>query len=175
MALDPKARPPQGGTIEIKPHEHRRQCREGGLVSVVIPCYNQARFLGEAIESILSQGYSDFEVIVVDDGSQDDTEKVASRYATEDSRVKLVRQENRGLAGARNTGLAEARGEYVVFLDSDDRLVGGALEVGVRELGSHPRCAFVSGQYTAVAADGSPLWRPHEPPLEQDGYLMMLQ
>src|SRR5215216_3617571 len=83
---------------------------EGGKVSVVIPCYNQARFLGEAIESILSQGYSDVEVIVVDDGSTDDTEEVASKYATEDCRVRLIRQENRGLAGARNRGLAEARG-----------------------------------------------------------------
>jgi len=142
---------------------------------VVIPCYNQARFLGEAIESILSQGYSDFEVIVVDDGSQDDTEKVASRYATEDSRVKLVRQENRGLAGARNTGLAEARGEYVVFLDSDDRLVGGALEVGVRELGSHPRCAFVSGICRKITADGSvvPEWEQFR--VRDDPYLELLR
>ena len=146
-----------------------------GLVSVVIPCYNQADFLGEAIESVLSQGYAEFEAIVVDDGSTDDTKEVASAYALEDSKVRLVRQQNRGLAGARNRGLAEASGEYVVFLDSDDRLVGEALEVGVRELESHPECAFVSGHYRAIAADGSFLWKPYEPPIERDGYLVLLQ
>src|SRR5215218_7389004 len=152
-----------------------RPGREGGLVSVVIPCYNQAHFLDEAIESVLSQSYTNFEVIVVDDGSEDETARVASGYALEDPRVCLIRQQNRGLAGARNRGLAEARGEYVVFLDSDDRLLGDALAVGVRELESHPRCAFVSGQFRGIAADGSLLWRPYEPPVERDGYLMLLQ
>src|SRR4028118_1383709 len=127
---------------------------EEGKASVVIPCYNQARFLGEAIESVLSQTYTDFEVIVVDDGSTDDTAEVASSYAAEDARVRLVRQENRGLAGARNRGLAESRGEYVVFLDSDDRLAEEALEVGVRELDAHPECAFVSGHHRPISADG---------------------
>ncbi len=144
-------------------------------MSVVIPCYNQAHFLGEAIQSVLSGTYTDFEVVVVDDGSEDHTAEVASEYAVEDSRVRLVRQENRGLAGARNRGLAESSGEYVVFLDSDDRLVGEALEVGVKELTAHPGCAFVSGQYVAIATDGSLLWKPYEPPVEPDGYLMLLQ
>src|ERR687890_1190879 len=72
------------------------------LVTVVIPCYNQAHFLGEAIESVLSQSYRNFEIIVVDDGSTDNTSEVASHY----EEVRLVRQENRGLAGARNSGLA---------------------------------------------------------------------
>jgi glycosyltransferase involved in cell wall biosynthesis len=152
-----------------------RSLPEVGKVSVVIPCYNQAHFLPDAVESVLSQSYRDFEVIVVDDGSQDDTQEVASAYVAKDPRVRLIRQQNRGLAGARNRGLAESRGEYVVFLDSDDLLLEEALEVGVRELESHPQCAFVSGQYTAIAADGSFYWRPYEPPVEQDGYLMLLQ
>src|SRR5215203_3415574 len=153
--------------------QHARSERQGagGLVSVVIPCYNQAHFLGEAIESVLAQSYTDFELIVVDDGSEDNTPEVASGYEG----VRLVRQENRGLAGARNRGLVEASGEYVVFLDSDDRLLAGALEVGVRELEAHPECAFVSGHYRAIGADGSHLWRPYEPPAERDGYLMLLQ
>src|SRR5215203_1775138 len=111
---------------------------DGGRVSVVIPCYNQARFLGEAIQSVLCQGYPDLEIIVVDDGSEDSTEEVASGYTKKDPRVRLIRQDNKGLAAARNRGLSEAGGEYVVFLDSDDRLVLEALEVGVRELESHP-------------------------------------
>src|ERR687890_1245755 len=101
-----------------------------GLVSVVIPCYNQAHFLGEAIESVLAQSYKDFEIIVVDDGSPDNTSEVAARYPG----VRCVRQENQGLAGARNTGIRESKGEYLVFLDADDRLLAEALEVGVKNL-----------------------------------------
>src|SRR5215208_7052146 len=125
-----------------------------GLVSVVIPCYNQAHFLGEAIESVLAQSYKDFEIVVVDDGSPDDTSEVASRY----EEVRLIRQKNSGLAGARNRGLAEAEGAYVVFLDSDDRLMPEALEVGVRELASHPECAFVCGTLTYISVEGVPTW-----------------
>jgi glycosyltransferase involved in cell wall biosynthesis len=148
---------------------------EGGKVSVVIPCYNQAHFLGEAIQSVLRQGYNDLEIIVVDDGSGDGTGEVASGYAKEDSRVRLVRQENRGLAAARNRGLAEAEGEYIVFLDSDDRLVSEALEVGVRELEAHPGCAFVSGICRKITADGSivPGWEQFR--VRDDPYLELLR
>jgi glycosyltransferase involved in cell wall biosynthesis len=142
---------------------------------VVIPCYNQARFLGEAIQSVLCQGYPDLEIIVVDDGSNDGTEEVASRFAKEDPRVRLIRQGNRGLAAARNRGLAEAGGEYVVFLDSDDRLVGETLEVGVRELVAHPGCAFVSGICRKITADGSivPGWEQFR--VRDDPYIELLR
>jgi glycosyltransferase involved in cell wall biosynthesis len=148
---------------------------EGGKVSVVVPCYNQARFLGDAIQSVLSQGYTDFEIIVVDDGSKDGTEEVASGYARENSRVRFIRQENRGLAAARNRGLADAHGEYVVFLDSDDRLLGEALEVGVRELEAHPGCAFVSGICRKITADGSivPGWEQFR--VRDDPYIELLR
>jgi glycosyltransferase involved in cell wall biosynthesis/SAM-dependent methyltransferase len=141
------------------------------LVTVVIPCYNQAHFLGEAIESVLSQSYTNFEVIVVDDGSTDETSEVASRY----EEVRLIRQENRGLSGARNRGLGEARGEYVVFLDADDRLLPGALEAGLRCFEAHPECAFVSGKSRRIAEDGTLLspWRP--PHVEGDHYLALLR
>ena len=146
-----------------------------GMVSVVIPCYNQAHFLGEAIESVLSQTYEDFEVIVVDDGSKDDTAEVASGYAALDPRVRLVRQENRGLAGARNRGLSESSGEYVVFLDSDDRLLEEALGVGVRELEAHPGCAFVSGHYRPISADGDAYAVPRQARIDGDHYLALLR
>jgi glycosyltransferase involved in cell wall biosynthesis len=154
---------------------YTRSRPEGGKVSIVIPCYNQARFLGEAIRSVLFQGYTDLEIVVVDDGSSDGTEEVASCYAKGDPRVRLVRQENLGLAAARNRGLAEVSGEYVVFLDSDDRLVSGALEVGVRELEAHPGCAFVSGHCRKIAADGSivPGWEQFR--VRDDLYLELLR
>jgi glycosyltransferase involved in cell wall biosynthesis len=148
---------------------------EGGRVGVVIPCYNQARFLGEAIQSVLCQDYTDLEIVIVDDGSSDGTKEVASGYAEVDRRVRHVRQENRGLAAARNRGLAEVGGEYVVFLDSDDRLIPGALEVGVRELEAHPGCAFVSGLCRKITADGSvvPGWEQFR--VRDDPYLELLR
>src|SRR5215218_167149 len=154
-------------------HSHSRP--QKGVVSVVIPCYNQAHFLGEAIESVLCQSYQGFEVIVVDDGSQDDTAQLALAYAAEDARVRLVRQENRGLAGARNRGLRESTGEYMVFLDSDDRLMKEALEVGVRELESHPECAFVSGHYRAISAEGDAYAVPRQHRVDGDHYLALLR
>jgi len=143
-------------------------------VTVVIPCYNQAHFLGEAVESVLSQSHPRHEIVVVDDGSTDDTAEVASRYPG----VRLIRQENGGLSAARNAGLGQSRGEYVVFLDADDRLLPEALEVGVRELEAHPRCAFVSGHIRLIAADGSPLRIPpqalHRAHVRGDHYLGLL-
>src|SRR5262249_33255039 len=98
------------------------------LVSVVIPCYNQARFLGQAIESVKAQTHPFVEIVVVDDGSTDDTVAVASRYRS----VRCVTQHNQGQGAARNKGLTYVSGGYVVFLDSDDRLLPPALETGLR-------------------------------------------
>jgi glycosyltransferase involved in cell wall biosynthesis len=97
-----------------------------GLVSVVIPCYNQAHFLSEAIESVASQTYEPTETIVVDDGSTDDTSHVADVHG-----VRCVRQENRGLAEARNTGLRASSGDMLLFLDADDLLAPDAIDAGV--------------------------------------------
>ena len=148
---------------------------EEGKVSVVIPCYNQVRFLGEAIRSVLCQGYADLEIVVVDDGSTDGAAEVASGYAKVDPRIRLIRQENRGLAAARNRGLANVGGDYVVFLDSDDRLVSGALEVGVRELEAHPGYAFVSGLCRKITADGSVVSGWEQFRVRDDPYLELLR
>src|SRR3712207_3515162 len=103
--------------------------RDAPLVSVIIPCYNQAHYLGETIESVLNQTHQNLEIVVVDDGSTDNTAEVASSYP----QVKLLQQENQGRpAVGRNNGFRASSGEYIVFLDSDDRLVPDALEVGLR-------------------------------------------
>src|SRR5919199_4520 len=163
---------------KARPHQKMQGgSHEAELVSVVIPCYNQAHFLREAIESVLEQTYPHFEIVVVDDGSTDNTSEVASGYYPSE-KVRLLRQENKGLSAARNAGLAESGGEYVVFLDADDRLLAEALEVGVRELEAHPECAFVSGHIRRIAADGSPLRTPpqalHIAHVEGDHYLGLL-
>jgi len=87
------------------------------LVSVIIPCYNYAEYLGDAIESILVQTYPNVEIIVVNDGSTDNTSEVARKYG-----VQLIEQENKGLSGARNSGIRNAKGEWISCLDADDKL-----------------------------------------------------
>jgi glycosyltransferase involved in cell wall biosynthesis len=117
------------------------------LVSVVISCYNHEDYLGEAIESVLAQTYPHFEVIVIDDGSTDGSWNVARSF----SQVHCIKQENSGTpAATRNRGLQESRGEYVVFLDGDDRLLPNALEIGVRYLQACPDCAFAAGRCHAI-------------------------
>ena len=107
-----------------------------GLVSIVVPTHNYGHFLPQALDSVLSQMDVDLEVIIVDDGSTDETPEVIAGYA--DS-VSSIRQDNRGLSAARNTGLAVARGQFIVFLDSDDILGPGVLAAQEAFLQNHPR------------------------------------
>lgn len=88
--------------------------------SIVIPVYNVQQYLNACIQSVVSQSMRDFELIVVDDGSTDGSEKICDEWAEKDSRIRVVHQKNKGLADARNIGIDEARGEYLLFLDSDD-------------------------------------------------------
>lgn len=97
--------------------------------SVIIPAYNSAAFISKGIGSVLGQTCGDFELLLVDDGSKDDTLAVCRNYEEKDSRVRVLHQENQGHTGARNTGLKNSQGEYVLFLDSDDWLDLNTLEV----------------------------------------------
>jgi glycosyltransferase involved in cell wall biosynthesis len=110
-------------------------------VSVIIPCYKYGHFLPAAIESVLAQTYRDLEVIVVDDGSTDDSAAIADGY----SRVACLRQPNLGQGAAQNRCLEAASGEFVLFLDADDQLVSDAVESFVECLGKCPSCAFAYG------------------------------
>jgi glycosyltransferase involved in cell wall biosynthesis len=92
------------------------------LVSVIIPCYNQGEFLSFAFRSLQEQSLTQWECIVVDDGSTDNTAEVAESFIQADKRIRLIQQPNSGSAVARNKGLAEAKGEYIQFLDADDML-----------------------------------------------------
>lgn len=114
-------------------------------VSVIIPSYNSAAFLGEAIESVLSQRYSDLELIVIDDGSTDETLDVLRSF--KDPRLLAHRQDNTGLAGARNAGMERARGEYIAFLDADDRWLPEKLQSDVDILQTTPRVGIVVSNF----------------------------
>lgn len=118
-------------------------------VSVIIPAYNSAQYVGEAVESALAQTYKDHEIIVVDDGSTDNTKEVLSPYT---SRIKYFFQENRGAPAARNFGISRSRGRYVAFLDADDLWLPDKLEKQVMALESNPHLAFVSSGTYAVNA-----------------------
>ena len=126
-------------------------------VSVVIPAFNQARFLPAAIDSALAQTYRDREIIVVDDGSTDETPDVARRYG---DALRYVRQANKGLAGARNTGIERARGEFVALLDSDDVWLPGFLEHMMAVAEAQPRAAVYFGAWRYIDASGNPLPEP---------------
>ena len=97
-------------------------------VSVIVPCWNGARYLGACLDSLLAQTERDFEAIVIDDGSQDGSLALARDYAQRDVRVRVLHQVNSGVSAARNAGLAQARGEWIAFVDSDDLLPPDALE-----------------------------------------------
>jgi glycosyltransferase involved in cell wall biosynthesis len=140
-------------------------------VSVVIPCFNQGHFLTEALESVFSQTRLPDEVVVVDDGSTDETPTVARKFPT----VRCIRQSNRGLASARNTGLRHTRCDYLVFLDADDRLWRTAIEIGVRELNEHRRCAMVWGHCVRIDAHGRRLPTIPPPPMVGDAYEALLR
>lgn len=140
-------------------------------VSLVIPTYNHTRYLGDAIESGLNQTVAPFECIVVDDGSSDHPERVTSRYPE----VRLIRQENQGLAAARNTGLRASTGEYLVFLDADDRLLPRALELNLSQFAVHGDCGFVYAGHSLIDADGEPLTGIPFRPLGEDAYASLLE
>lgn len=141
------------------------------LVSVIIPCYNQARYLVDAIESALSQTHSRVQVVVVDDGSVDNSAEVVARYPV----VCFVRRETQGVAKARNAGLLHSSGEYVIFLDADDRLTPTAAETHLQCFAEHPEAGFVVGDIDLIGADGSYLRSPRWPELASNQYEQLLK
>jgi glycosyltransferase involved in cell wall biosynthesis len=129
-----------------------------GMVSVVVPTHNRAGIVGAAIESVLAQTHQNVEVIVVDDGSTDDTRSVVERYGP---RVRYLYQPNGGVSSARNFGFANARGEFIALLDSDDEFLPWKLEAQVRLLQAHPDVGMVWTDMTAVSPDGRVLEQRH--------------
>lgn len=113
-------------------------------VSVIIPTYNRGEFIGKAIDSVLKQTYTNYEIIVVDDGSTDDTRKVVKSYG---KKVRYIYQENKGPSAARNRGINAAKGEYVAFLDSDDQFLPHKLQIQMNFIKKHSKCRFLYSWY----------------------------
>ncbi len=124
------------------------------LVSVIIPAFNARLHIGAALSSVLDQDYPNLEIIVVDDGSSDETSEEARRYG---ERVRVIRQANAGPAAARNRGVSVSRGELLAFIDADDVWIAGKLAAQVRYLREHPDVGVVFGAWIRwnASEDGS--------------------
>ncbi len=141
-------------------------------VSVIIPAYNQAHYLNLAISSVLEGSYQDFEIIVIDDGSTDNTAHVTQDFL--DPRVRYFFQENRGLSSARNTGISHATGEFLTYLDSDDLFLPEKLTLLVKAINSEPRIGLIAGQAIIIDENNQPLGEIFDQPLPSDGSQLLL-
>ena len=130
------------------------------LVSVVVPVFNQQEFIGEALHSIFGQSFRDFEIVVVDDGSTDETPAILARYGKD---IRVLRQPNRGGAAALNAGVRAARGEWIAWLSADDAWEPSKLEEQVNALGQSPDAGLVYTDYVYIDSAGKILSREHFP------------
>src|SRR5690606_30975219 len=134
--------------------------KEGALVSIIIPTYNRATLIGETIKSVLDQTYTNWELIIVDDGSIDDTRNIVSKFRS--TKIKYYYVEHSGLVGAvRNYGIRQASGEYIAFHDSDDLWVKNKLEFQLDLLSQFPESKFIISNAVEFGA-GSKLPRECE-------------
>jgi glycosyltransferase involved in cell wall biosynthesis len=136
---------------------HRSKITYMPTVSIVVPAYNCAQYLPDTINSILAQEYADWEAIIVDDGSSDDTPRVAARFTGRG--IRCISQENRGVSAARNRGLADAAGEFIAFLDADDTWLPGFLRTMVTTLSRHTDAPFGYSGASLMDEAGRPLPR----------------
>jgi glycosyltransferase involved in cell wall biosynthesis len=127
------------------------------LASVIIPAYNSSAFLADAVNSAVRQTYRAVEIIIVNDGSTDDTGRIAERFAAEDTRIRVVHKANAGLSAARNTALEVARGEFVSFLDADDALLPEKIDQQIAFMRDNPECDLVYSDYYIADATLSPI------------------
>lgn len=128
---------------------------KSGLVSVVMPAHNSQGLLCESVQSVLAQTYKDWELIIVDDASRDGTLALASQFASDDPRIRVLPlEQNVGVAEARNRGINDARGQYLAFLDSDDMWLPNKLETQIGFMGS-TGAGFSFAQYRRISRDGS--------------------
>src|SRR5207302_5302976 len=132
----------RGSVKSAMPHD---SASDRPRVSVIVPSYNYAHFLPQTLRNVQSQSCADWECIVVDDGSTDNTAECVQNFAKTDARIRYVRQPNRGLSAARNTGLRHCRGDYVQFLDADDWIESHKLEKQADYLDRNPRVDLVYG------------------------------
>lgn len=130
-----------------------------GLVSIITPCYNGAKYIGETINSVIKQTYQDWEMIIIDDGSKDNSVEIINEFLSKDFRIKLIRQENAGSAAARNNGIKNAEGQYIALLDADDLWHSDFLETQIAYMKEKEAvCVFCS--YKRINENSEEILRP---------------
>ena len=130
------------------------------IMSVLMPVFNDAEYVQDAVESILDQSFTDFELVVVNDGSTDETPDILKSAAGRDERIRLYHQENRGISSARNRLIEEARGQFLVNMDGDDVSASERLESQIQYLHQHPDVDVVGTQMAYIGPTGRPTGRP---------------
>lgn len=145
---------------------------ENKLVSVIIPAFNQGHYLGKTIRSVLDQSYPEFEILVVDDGSTDNTAVVTRQFA--DPRLRYIYQDNRGLSAARNTGIQHAQGAYLTYLDSDDLFMPEKLSLLAAALRDAPGAGFAAGQSIPIDEHDKPIGQRFDTPLPEKPERLLL-
>ena len=138
------------------------------MISVVIPLYNKQASIAQSLKSVLSQEYDDFEVVIVDDGSTDGSVGVVG--AINDSRIRLIKQKNGGPSKARNTGVKNAKGEWILFLDADDELEPGALEYFAKNINNHNDTSFIFAPFYTLRCGNKTLACKYQEGLVENPY-----
>lgn len=131
------------------------------VVSIIIPCFNQAHFLTDTLNSVFSQTYSLWECVIINDGSTDHTEEIALNWCKKDNRFHYYKKTNEGLSSARNKGLAVAKGRYIQFLDSDDLLNNNKIEISINYFDQNPDCDVVITNFETCNEDKNIRSTPH--------------
>ena len=135
------------------------------LISIIVPVYNVEKYINDCVDSVINQSYQNWEMILVDDGSPDRCPEYCDKYATLDSRIKVIHQENKGLSEARNVGMRMATGEYLYFLDSDDFLVENSLSTLVETGDKFNWPEYIKGSHYVLMPDNSKILTRFTPPL----------
>lgn len=117
------------------------------LISVIVPCYLQAQFLDECLQSVYEQTYLNWECIIINDGSPDNTEEVTKRWLEKDNRFRYIYKENGGLSSARNAGISEAKGKWILPLDADDKIGNNYLRLAEKEFVKNPTIVYCKAEF----------------------------
>ena len=144
-------------------HEAESNMKTQPTVSIITPLYNGARFLSQTIESVLKQTFADWEMLIINDGSTDNSEAIALSYFEKDERIQVFSQQNAGSASARNNGIRRAEGRYIALLDADDLWEEDFLESQLKLL-DEKQCQLVYSAHKRIDADNNEILKPFFPP-----------
>lgn len=125
-------------------------------ISIIMPAFNSSKYIATTIESVLAQTFNDFELLIIDDGSTDNTSEIVNHYCKLDTRITLLCQKNQGVSYARNQGLELAKGEYIAFLDSDDQWLPNKLEVHIQHFAKSSNLGISFGRIEFMSFNGKP-------------------